>query len=99
MAQPTEQRLAIRPLEDFAQGVAAMGFDKTRRDHEQMQVMIAEDDDCMILQGFNEPKHPRGSWARDSLDRQRTRAGREIDRTRISPPSAVTARDNLADRR
>ena len=37
-----------------------MGFDKTRRDDEQMQVMIAEDDDCMILQGFNEPKHPEG---------------------------------------
>lgn len=37
-----------------------MGFDKTRRDDEQMQVMIAEDDDCMILQEFNEPKHPEG---------------------------------------
>ena len=65
--QPVEQGVAIAGRQDFVQRIAALQVSCARAcDREQMQVMIAEDDDEIVAQSVNATQ--RRERARTAID-------------------------------
>jgi len=56
-AQPAKQLFAIGSLEDGGQGVVLMQFGPALGDHQQMQIMIAQDGDRPAAEAFDEAQN------------------------------------------